>query len=580
MTVSTFIYSAVLTGTPAVTLAVKGGSVSLDDASYPHVQAHIDVAVPGSWTTSGGVTTWAPNLASWMALDPRQTKRITVSANFGSGTRTFNLGLRDRRVNQANATISLTLASDEALVGDYAPYVDDAGAFAFQSSLRGVINYVLGKSIPGASLAASPAHNADFTTYSDAENLIPDPRITGTGAIYSASGATMIFDSVQPGPIDGVPHNGRHLHTPTTTDAYLSVSDSGSLTPFGMQAGKTYVFSANGSVRSTMGGSVHARARRLVAFFKLGSVYTEIASSAVPTTVQTGGGTGTRVSVEITIPEFAEEVILRAYHGHASGSITWSQFRLTEKNENPGIDDAAYFWGGKPDTAAYDYSWSADADNSVSRRRALIDRSPDLLWWKAGVDGMDFLTPIFQAAGLRLVNDEARVWTLRNESYAATGALTVRYGVNLIDGDDFISRDSGLWFDAAVVRYEWTDQAGNRQERIDSFKLNTPYSRLQLIERLSPYPGPGFAEYVVRRAQGRGRELSLTTVADWTARAEQSVTAVLEGAPTQVGRTSRVDFNLSNDEMTITTRTVDTPLGAIDLLTGTINSLTGTINNL
>jgi hypothetical protein len=84
----------------------------------------------------------------------------------------------------------------------------------------------------------------------------------------------------------------------------------------------------------------------------------------------------------------------------------------------------------------------------------------------------------------------------------------------------------------------------------------------------------------VRRAQGRGRELSVRAVSDWRAVPEQLCTFEMEGSPAQVGAVSRVDFDLSTDEMTLASRTIEVPDGAIDLLTGTIDALAGTIDGL
>jgi hypothetical protein len=69
-------------------------------------------------------------------------------------------------------------------------------------------------------------------------------------------------------------------------------------------------------------------------------------------------------------------------------------------------------------------------------------------------------------------------------------------------------------------------------------------------------------------------------VSDWTARAEQAVTVLLDGAPTQTGLTESVTFDLDLDEVSIATRTTDTLPGSIDLLPGTIDALTGVINDL
>lgn len=74
--------------------------------------------------------------------------------------------------------------------------------------------------------------------------------------------------------------------------------------------------------------------------------------------------------------------------------------------------------------------------------------------------------------------------------------------------------------------------------------------------------------------------MSATTVANWTAKAEQPITIILDGAPTQIGATTSVSYDLAKDDMTVRTQTTDTPAGAIDLLVGTIDSLVGTIDSL
>lgn len=195
-----------------------------------------------------------------------------------------------------------------------------------------------------------------------------------------------------------------------------------------------------------------------------------------------------------------------------------------------------------------------------------VSAADDLLIWRAGDDALGFLAPILQAAGLRLVCDELRRWTLRDESYKAAGVINTRYGINLHDASDTIDRDTGLWFDAAVTRHRWTDPAGEQHEAVDAYALTTPYTRLMLFEKTTPYPGPGFSEYAVRRAQGRGREVTATMLADWRANAEQRVIAVLDGAPIQTGVTQSVEFDITAGQMTFTTRSTDTPPSAWVLL--------------
>jgi hypothetical protein len=183
----------------------------------------------------------------------------------------------------------------------------------------------------------------------------------------------------------------------------------------------------------------------------------------------------------------------------------------------------------------------------------------DAFTWRAGQSALDFLRPLCQVAGYRLVCNEAREWTLRDENYFADGSTTVQYAVNMHDADETISRDSGEWFDAAVTRYRWTDSAGLEQIRVDAFATATPYTRLRLFERDTPYPGPGFSEYAVRRAAQRGREVNVTAAADWLANTEQSLTIALADAPAQTGLIESLTYELDTHQMTVSSRTTDTP---------------------
>lgn len=188
-----------------------------------------------------------------------------------------------------------------------------------------------------------------------------------------------------------------------------------------------------------------------------------------------------------------------------------------------------------------------------------VEAAEEAKIWKAGDSAEEFLRPIVQASGLRLVCDEQRRWTLRDEEYAAPGMLNVRHGINLMDGEDSIDRESGIWFDAAIARYRWRDIAGDQQEAVDSYAESSSYTRAQLFDFDTPYPGPGFAEYAVRRARGRGREVTFTIETDWNAQAEQTVFAVLDDMPFQVGSTQSITFDIDAEQMAGTTMTLEAP---------------------
>jgi hypothetical protein len=561
-------------------LSVKAGTVSLNVTRFNHVEASLTVPV-----------TDASKLTNF---DPRRVLRVRLDATATfpafSQSRSYNLALRSSRPNRATGDVELQLASDESILQDYGPLANDTGPRAYATSIRGLTNYVLSKI--GANLQAD-TEDADVTPYWSASNLILDPRYTGLAGQWSQSGLSTQVDAAFPGPTDGVAHNGVHLHTPTSTDGWVGVGPQSGMN-FGVQVGKTYVFSASGSVRSVIGGTGPSepdvntgttlpRQRALVVHATgvgFSPTYWVWHSPQVPNVAQTGAN-GTRVAVKFTVPPDALHVFFRVYHGGSSGSITWGNFSLQEVDPSYPVEDGAqYFFGSKPDSANYDYSWRGVADGSPTERRAIVERPRDLFTWRAGVGGVDFLSPILQSQGFRLVCDEERKWTLRRDGYRASGNLSLAHAVNVIGADEEISRDSDDWFDAAVYTYRWRTYDGTERTKDDAFSLVPTPTKVVRREIEREYPGPGRAEYAVRRAQNRGRTLTVETVADWSAKADQEVLVRLDGTPIQLGTADEVVWNLDNDRMRVTSRTADTPEGAIDLLSGTINALPGTINSL
>lgn len=192
------------------------------------------------------------------------------------------------------------------------------------------------------------------------------------------------------------------------------------------------------------------------------------------------------------------------------------------------------------------------------------DADPEALVWRAGDSALEFLQPILETGGYRLVCDEARVWTLRGEGHTVPGTVLIRHLTNMIDANETIDRDRGMWFDAAVTRWKWTDVSGIAHEYVEAWSLTDPDppTLVKTFDKSTAYKGAGFSEYAVRRAQGRGREVSATCVADWRAKPEQVLEFTLPGTPVQTGLAQAVSFDLDSDEMTVTTRTVDTPLSA------------------
>ena len=543
---------AVYTNTPS--LPISQGKVRLDENYSPYVTANFQVPLT--------------SLELLEQIDPRDPQRVTVTTTEGvSGdTRTYNLGLRSRTVDHKNGTIDIELASDEILLHDrkrVATTVDSTPR-QYETSLRALCNWALGKI--GASLAAGTA-DASIPAAWDAENLIPDPRLMSEPPITTyANLGHSAWDTVFPGPQNGVAHRGIHVASPSNSDSYVNVGPTSGMA-FSVQEGKTYVFSATGSVRSVIGGTgssepdqaygtVMPRQRALVVHATgpgFSPAYKVWHSPQVPNVAQTGASAGYRVSVKFTVPKGTTDVFLRAYHGGTSGAITWSQFQLVEAGPGTTAEDAAYFWGSKPADGKYAYNWRDLPDKSPSERTAIQERSPALFDWTPGQSLFDFLQPLINAAGLRLFCDENRVWRLVDPAeYEVPGFIVAQTGHNAIEGTDAITRNDDTWADAVVVKYAWTDADGVSHSAYDSAGPDDGKTITREVER--EYTGPGAAASILASFEGRGRTQSVTVVGQYLATPGMDVSVNLPGTLTQTGKVRAVELDLGSGINRIETR--------------------------
>lgn len=126
----------------AVPLSVVDAQVTLDEGWSPYAQARL--------------TCWTPPQALLDAIDPREGVRVnltltqdwgTEEAPYGSVyrepvTRTFDLALRGREVDHETGTMTLDLASDEALAQDYR-LVDDEPMVLGVTDVATIVNTCL-----------------------------------------------------------------------------------------------------------------------------------------------------------------------------------------------------------------------------------------------------------------------------------------------------------------------------------------------------------------------------------------------------------------------------------------------------
>lgn len=555
MTSSTHTYTAVLIGAPDAPLSVRGGRISLDSGRAPHVQGYLDVAFPAESTLT--------------ALDPRLNARVRVTADAVfptfSQSRTFNLGLRSRPTRHRDAVVSLDLASDEALLDDYRAPTDDRTPRTLETSLRSIVNYVLGKI--GATLAVFPANDANMTAYWELENLVTDPRTSSTTGFFSTGGTATLTRVTGLGTIPGSANTAAiRLEKTGTSAGAIAISRVEKATADRM-------YTAVIGARKNTAGAMTAAAR-----LQFRNAAGAIIQTATGTATALTGSNSNYVTVTALAPKGTVDVAVGVFY---LGTINVGEFVYARNWMMVEGAEAVPFFDGGSSLTGYVTTWQGDADASTSLRTPLspIDaRDPESLVWRAGDSALDFLAPLVQSAGYRLVCDEARSWTLRSISYVAPGSLTFADGFDLTDATDTLSREGDDWFDAQATIY--LDPYGVKAPRVDYWALSSSPTKTNRVQITAPYPGTGRSQYAVKRAQGRGRVVQAAKVTDWTARAEQPVTVLLNGAPTQTGLTESVEFDLDNDEVSITTRTTDTLPGAIDLLGGTIDTLVGFINDL
>lgn len=511
----------------SVSLPVSEGDLTLDKSHAPFGTADLTVPLMSTQVLE--------------SLSPFTNPRVQLTAAAENDPRVFDLVMTGRTVDHSARVVKMDLATDEALLQAYSKLTDDQGAFSRQDSLRSIINYVLGQAIPGAALQTTGAADRPFRVLTDATNMLIDPRYARTpNGGYGAANVTTLVDNTW---VNSENLWGVHLYAPASTDGFFELRNADMA--YGMQAGRSYTFSATGSVRSAMGGTERVeRARRLVVVALLPSGYVDLATSPqVSTTVNAD----TRVSVSFTVPANATQVWVRAYHGHTQGTITWRAFRLTETDRYAGTHNSEYFDGVRPNTTDYAYSWTGAADNSPSRRVALFSRAPEVLSWRAGRSAWDFLAGIIDVAGLRLWCDEQRRWWLVDpKDYKVPGRVSVRVD-NATDGNDTMDAGGGDAPTGVVARFTWRDNDGNSKTKDDY--AGTP-GRVMVMEFDDrPYPGPGTAALVLVGMTNRGRTQEVTVASVMSATPGQEISISLPGTNDQLGQLQSVRWDLTEGLM-------------------------------
>lgn len=513
-------------------LAAEDGSARLDAMGVPYATARVVVPILD------------PNLPE--LIDPRiGVRAVLTGEDQEAGTsRTFDLGVRSRRVNHADKTVELELASDEALLTDYAPLTNDTGARTHEASLRALVNYVLGK--VGAALESGP-WDADVTAHWELTNLMPNPTVqtavgnwvaggtNGTLTRGGTSGSTPIPFTVGYTQTDWTGNSG------TGEGGAAVTANTGpwpNVRPSTMHTISVYARVASGTK------AVRLRARSYDSnngLLKSPTVATATLTTSwqrITATFLTPAGAAT------VAPYLSADTGTQWVNGDRLYTAGWL---LTE-----GTEVVPYFDGNNSAASGYTLAWDDATNASPSTRTPVVERDPDLFVWGPGVSAWEFLQPFTASTSTRLFCDEQRKWWLIEPGeYSVPGVVTISPD-NTTEGSDLIELgDPDIYCTGVVVVYSWTDSKGVERTRRDT--AGSP--GLVLVQEINrPYPGPGVAAWMLNRRTGQGRLQEVTALVDWTTTPAMQVSVTLPGTLDQVGQVEAVEWGFTDGLMAITTR--------------------------
>lgn len=524
----------------------SGSECSLEAPRVPYATARIMLPIPAD-----GVVDY---------LDPREAVRATTTfGEEGGATRSFDLGLQSRTIDHVQRMLTLELASDEAILQDYAPLIVDEGAREFETSIRDVVNYVLGKI--GAELEPGDP-DMDVSAAWELTNLVTNPHAdTTVGYIPGVNAGSVTVGTTSPWEGTGYVR----WVAPASGNSFLAVPVSDTR----VQEGERFEFHA--VLRASSAGQ---QGRAYIQYKDSeGVVLTTISPAGPLSTLATGTG-WTEVGVSVTIPAgvaSAQPYVV----GVGSAGITYAVDAPYFYESNEYVD----FWTGDSSDATYTYEWAGVPNESPSVRTPVVERRPETFVWLPGVSAWEFLLPLTVSTGMVLWCDEQRRWRLAPPESRSTPVLIAVNEGNTTRGTETIDRSDSETFSAGVVvEYTWRDSFGREQVRYDS--AGEP-GKVLTIKLDRPYPGPGVAAAILARRQGTGRRQDVTTVTQVNTTPGMVARVTLPGTPETDGRVAAVRFDLATGYMTLDLAgLIDVTPGSIAALTGFIDDLAGFIDDL
>lgn len=506
-------------------LNMKDGSVTLDVDRMPYVQATISCPLPAQ--------------AYLDEIVPSSPVRVTLVVeqrfedwnSFGQRapeTRTFDLALVDREVDHSNGSMTLTLWSDEADLLTWT-LLTGAPERSYGLSVKNAVNLALSKIGAALQPGAADANLVADTPEPTLTNLVINPSfesatLTGwnqIGTTVARSTAqkrsgTYSYSLVRPGPAG---------------------DDFASYTVNGLTVGTKYWVSAY--VWRTSVGGTSANRGMTANDSTAGSNFVNAPYAAVT-------GQWVRQSLSLTVN--AGSYIEVRFYSQTGGTIYIDDFQVVAAANLPD-----FFSGATPDTGFYDYAWTGTANASASTKTNLPNTKATI--WEPGTTAWEYIEPLLQATNLRLYADENAHWILEESNLAKDGLVIISEAQNVTQAQESMSRvamEDGqpVHFTGVHITYKWRDAADVEQVAYDFAGSGISYR----IQYDRPYPGPGAAQHILTRAEGRGRVFALEAMSSYKATPGQSLAATLPDTTTQTGFVSAVTWRFPDARMTVNSR--------------------------
>lgn len=523
----------------------SGGTVTLDENYSPRIQASITVPLTG------------PEQGE--LIDPRTDQRCTITIGNARDAftppRTFDLGIRDRTVDYAQQTMTITAASDEMMLHDTRRLAKttDRNSRDHEGSLYDLVNWVLG--VIGAHLEpplfAAPAITASW----DQTNLVPNSRALVNTAGWSAlvrGGAGNVVRGTTSVVLEGAPVITDvfvNVTTATTTDASARFDPTEAL-PIRITEGRLYTLSAYVFQNSGTG-----KESRVWLGFKDDAGRTIRAEFG--TVIPVPHNSWTKVTVTAVAPVNCTTASFEI--GVNGGMPAGKGVGVTAVVLAEGVENDRWYDGDRPDETRYVYDYTPVA-GTPSTRVALNPLAPEMFAWEPGQSLFDFVRPFLEVTGTRLWCDEQRKWWLDiprpNDLTDIIGVYGTGASIgNAVEGTDVISRDRDDYATGVVVKSTWRTANGDRKT---SYDIAGDWGKVVLVER-DANPGAGIAASMLAAMKNRARTQQLTITDGQQITPGAAADIRLPGTANYLAHVRRVEIDLATGNATINTTGMETP---------------------